>query len=83
MKNSTALTIEQRLARHKQADKIIADYQRQHNYVLPQPWVEAVGTLLLRGLTDIDLHLLFETMMRVDFEAGRIPDAPPPKAPID
>lgn len=68
---------ERALARHARAADIIADYERQHSFELPQPWREAIESLLLRGLGDPELHLIFETVMRVEYEAGRLAARPP------
>jgi hypothetical protein len=83
MQQNTDLTIEQRIARHERAREIIADYEHQHEFVLPKPWVDAIGTFLLRGLSDQSLHLIFETLMQVEYEAGRLADRHAPPAPID
>ncbi len=83
MQQNTDLTIEQRIQRHERAAEIIADYERQHDFVLPKAWVDAVGALLLRGLTDPSLHLIFETLMQVEYEAGRLADRPAPPASGD
>ena len=67
------MTSEQRtraLVRHERAAEIIADHERQHGRKLPAPWVEAVSTLLLQGLGDPELHLIFETIGRVEHDAG-------------
>jgi hypothetical protein len=74
------LTSEQRelaLARHDRVAEIIGDYEAQHQYKLSQPWKDALPRLLLSGLSDPSLHLIFETLMRVEYEAGRLvaPDA--------
>jgi len=60
------------LNRYEQADAIIADYERQHDFKLPVPWRFAVSKLLLNGLSDPELHLIFDTLMRVEYEAGRL-----------
>jgi hypothetical protein len=67
------LTKEESMERYERAEAIIADYERQHEYELPQPWKETVGFLLFRGLTDPELHEIFNTIMRVEHEAGRLP----------
>lgn len=79
------LTSEQRekaLARHDRVDEIIEDYEKQHQYRLPQPWKDALPRLLLSGLSDPSLHLIFETLMRVEYEAGRL-DAPDVQVQIE
>lgn len=70
------MSVEQKLARHGKADKIIADYQGQYDFTLPVPWVEAITKMLLHGLTDQDLHLIFNTLMKVEHDAGRLPERP-------
>ena len=73
------MTPEQRaaaLARHERADEIIADYEKQHEYELPAPWRTAVGSLLLQGLGDPELHLIFDTLQQVEYEAGRLAERP-------
>ena len=79
MTNSSEISV----ARHERAEEIIADFERQHDFKLPQPWHSAIGTLLLRGLIDPSLHLIFETLMLVEFEAGRLAERPAPIAPLD
>ena len=83
MTHSNDLSIEQRVARHERAAEIIVDFERQHAFKLPQPWNSTIGTLLLGGLTDPSLHLIFETLMLVEFEAGRLADRPAPEAPVE
>lgn len=73
------MTTEQRtraLARRERAAEIIADYERQHAFELPAPWQETVPRLLLQGLGDPELHLIFETLMQVEYEAGRLEARP-------
>ena len=81
--SSNELSVDERVKRHEQAAQIIADYERQHDFKLPLPWHAAVGTMLLRGLSDVSLHLIFETLMQVEFEAGRLAERPAPTAPVD
>lgn len=74
------MTTEQKaraLTRYERAADIIAGYERQHSFELPQPWREAVSSMLMRGLGDPELHLIFETVMRVEYEAGRLAARPP------
>lgn len=69
------LTPEQRalaLTRYDRVAEIVADYEQQHGFTLPQPWKDALPRLLLGGLGDPELHLIFETLMRVEYEAGRL-----------
>lgn len=83
MTNSSEISLDQRVNRHERSEEIIADFERQHDFKLPQPWHPTVGTLLLRGLGDPSLNLIFETLMLVEFEAGRLADRPAPIAPLD
>lgn len=64
------------LVRHERASEIIADFEKQHEYELPAPWKATVGTLLLRGLGDPELHLIFDTLQQVEYEAGRLAERP-------
>jgi hypothetical protein len=64
------------LARYERAEAIIADYESQHRYTLPTPWRETITVLLLNGLGDTELHRIFETILHVEFEAGRLDDRP-------
>lgn len=64
------------LERHGRAEEIISDYERQHDFKLPPPWQVAVTKLLLSGLGDPELHLIFDTLMQVEFDAGRLADRP-------
>lgn len=64
------------LARYHKADAIIADFESQHSYTLPIPWRETITVLLLHGLSDPQLHRIFDTILRVEYEAGRIDDRP-------
>jgi hypothetical protein len=80
MNNSAQLTTDDCSDRHERAAEIIADYESQHSFHLPSPWRPTVSTLLLRGLSDSSLHLIFETLMQVEYEAGRL-QAPEPSNP--
>lgn len=64
------------ISRYERAQEIISDFERQHNFKLPAPWVVAAKKLLLAGIKDHDLHLIFQTMMQVEFEAGRLAERP-------
>lgn len=77
MNNKTQLTTDECCDRHARAAEIIADYEQQHGYQLPSAWKVTVGTLLLKGLTDPSLHLIFETLMQTEYEAGRLQDPGP------
>lgn len=69
------LTAEQQaiaLQRAKNVDSILLDYEKQYNFELPRPWKEAIEKLLLGGLTDPELHLVFNTLQRVEHDAGRL-----------
>lgn len=73
------MTPEQRekaLVRYEQANEIIADYEKQHKYELPAPWKKALGSLLLQGLGDPELHLIFDTLQEVEYNAGRLAERP-------
>lgn len=70
------LSVDKRLARAENAASIIADYERQHDFQLPMPWKEAIPQLLRRGLADPSLHLIFNTLMRVEYDAGRLAEQP-------
>jgi hypothetical protein len=63
------------LVRHERAEEIIVDYEAQHDFELPEPWREAIPRLLLQGLGDPELHLIFETLMRVEYDAGRLAES--------
>ena len=76
---SNEMTEEQRTkaqARSDRAGEIIADYEAQHEFKLPQPWLDTVPTLLLHGLGDPELHLIFSTLAQVEFAAGRLEERP-------
>lgn len=64
------------LARHGRAEEIMADYERQHDFKLPPPWRDAVSKLLLSGLGDPELHLIFSALMQVEYQAGRLAERP-------
>ena len=64
------------MSRYERADVIIADYERQHDFKLPLPWRTTVSRLLFHGLSDPDLHLIFDTLKRVEFEVGRLEPKP-------
>ncbi len=73
------MTKEQRakaLDRWEQVDRIIADYEGQHEFKLPQPWRDAIPSLLLQGLGEPELHLIFDTIAQVEFAAGRLAERP-------
>lgn len=56
------LTPEQKavaLDRCQRVNEIIADYEEQHGFKLQPPWKEALPRLLLGGLSDPELHLIF------------------------
>jgi len=62
--------------RTQKADAILADYQEQYGFELPVPWQKAIGRLLLGGLSDPELHLIFQTYHQVEGEAGRMNPKP-------
>lgn len=64
------------LERHARTEEIIADYEGQHDFKLLPPWRVAVTKLLLNGLGDPELHLIFSTLMQVEFDAGRLAAQP-------
>lgn len=64
------------LARYDRTEEIIADYEQQHRFKLPEPWPAAVSKLLLNGLSDPELHLIFQTIMQVEYQAGRLAERP-------
>ena len=64
------------IARNKRAAAIIADYEGQHDFKLPEPWKATVERLLLNGLTNAELHSIFDTLVRVEVEAGRLERKP-------
>lgn len=64
------------LMRYGRAEEIISDYEHQHDFKLPLPWRVAVSKLLLNGLGDPELHLIFSTLMQVEFDAGRLAARP-------
>lgn len=66
------------LARYKRAETIIQEYETERGFRLPEPWRPAITKLLLNGLSDPELHLIFDTLMRVEYEAGRLPPPPDP-----
>lgn len=65
-------TDDQSIARSRRAADIIADYEAQHDFKLPEPWKATVEKLLLNGLTDPELHRIFDTLVQVEVEAGRL-----------
>ncbi len=65
-------TKDQCIARGNRAAVIIADYESQHGFKLPEPWKATVEKLLLNGLTDAELHQIFDTLVQVEVEAGRL-----------
>ncbi len=67
------LTEEQAFGRYERADAIISDYERQYDYQLPESWKLTITSLLLHGLTDPELHGIFETIVGVEIQAGRLP----------
>jgi len=66
----------QAVERAGRASSILADFQQQHGFELPKPWQECVEVLLLGGLGDPELHRIFNTYARVEFEAGRMAEKP-------
>lgn len=70
------LTIEQRLARHDVAAKIIADIERQHRVPLNDGWRETLATLILQGAEDHQLHLILDAIELYEFDMGRLEEAP-------
>jgi len=68
----TSAQKEKALHRCQNADAILKAFQSEHNFELPKPWKDAIEQLLLGGLTDPQLHLIFDTLKRVEFEAGRL-----------
>lgn len=75
--------INRRLSRLENAENIMDDFEAQHAFPLPAPWREAVPRLLRGGLSDPDLHLIFQTLLRVEFNAGRLAARPLPPAAVD
>lgn len=67
----TELSYDERLARFERATEIIADYERQYDMRLPDPWRDAVPQLLRQGLTDPMLHDVFNALLWTEVEAGR------------
>lgn len=65
-------TDDQCTARRDRAAMIIADYEAQHEFKLPEPWKATVEKLLFNGLTDAELHQIFDTLVQVEVEAGRL-----------
>ncbi|MGE4504057.1 MAG: hypothetical protein AB7D51_01820 [Desulfovibrionaceae bacterium] len=68
------LTEQQALGRYERAEDILADYQRQYDYALPELWRSTISKLLLKGLTDPELHDLFQTIVGLEIQAGRLPE---------
>lgn len=64
------------MARYEQADDILTDYETQHGFKLPQPWRVTIPRLLLQGLGEPELHLIFDTIGEVEFAAGRLAEKP-------
>lgn len=80
------MTADQRataLSRHKRADEIMGDYERQYGLTLPVPWRETIPGLLLQGMGDPELHNVFTAIARVEFDAGRLPEMPPDFSSFD
>nr|BBJ05172.1 hypothetical protein YBY_30210 [Marinobacter nauticus] len=72
------MTDEQKTAAVERAERykeILADYQQQYGFELPEPWQICVQRLLLGGLGDPELHLMFETYREVEGKAGRMEPA--------
>lgn len=65
-----------RISRQEKAADIMADFERQHQYTLLEPWHEAIPSLLFWGLSDQSLHRIFDTLKLVEYQAGRL--NPPP-----
>ena len=72
----TDLTSDERVRRSQQADSIIADFEAQHRFTLPEPWRATISVLLLGGLIDPHLHRIFDTLKQVEYEAGRLDEDP-------
>lgn len=71
------MTLEERQKRHEKADEILTALEKEHDFKLSQPWKEdALPHLLLRGLSDASLYKIFNTLMRVEYEAGRLETRP-------
>lgn len=73
------MTEEQRtkaLARSERVGEIVADYEAEYKFTLAAPWPDTVAQLLLRGLGDPELHLIFQTLAQVEFAAGRLAEQP-------
>lgn len=73
MKAVADLDTNERLVRHDRAEVLIAALETEYKFELPLPWREVIPQLLLRGLTDPMLHVIFTTILRVEGEAGRLP----------
>lgn len=72
----TAEQQELAVTRHRQAAEIITDLERQHGFELPDAWHVCLGTLLLGGIGDPELHQIFDAYARVEHEAGRMEAKP-------
>lgn len=59
------------LARHENAHSILADMERQYACTIPPVWRETITSLLLRALTDPDLHKIMTAILTIEHEAGR------------
>lgn len=65
--------------RSQQAEKIIAELEAEYEFSLPKPWHNIIPILFLQGMNESGLHRIFQTVMQVEHEAGRLevrPDKP-------
>ena len=64
------------LARHEQAEEIMARYKAEFGADLPLPWQQVIPGLLLQGLGDPELHRIFDAIAQVEFSSGRLKEKP-------
>jgi hypothetical protein len=67
------LSEQESLARYDRAETILSDYERQYDYALPELWRNVITTFLLKGMTDPELHDLFQAIVGIEMQEGRLP----------
>jgi hypothetical protein len=65
-----------RTKRSQQAEAIITAFEEKYNFPLPKPWHDLMPYLFLNGIDENGLHRIFQTLMQVEHEAGRLEARP-------
>lgn len=68
----TKVQMDAGVKRTNKADEILADFQQQWGFELPEPWRVCVRKLLLGGLGDPELHEIFTAYAQTEYQEGRM-----------